>query len=59
MWMLVLFTLTGSIVLNVSLVLEQQRLSMDRNARRMEAMAEKTVTMEPEMSTSMPVSFPG
>ena len=58
MWMLVLFTLTGSIVLNVSLVLEQQRLSLDRNARRMEAMAEKTVTTEPETSTSMPVSFP-
>ena len=34
MWVLVLFTLAGSIILNLSLVLEQQRLALQREGQR-------------------------
>ena len=34
MWVLVLFTLAGSIILNLSLVLEQQRLALQRESQK-------------------------
>ena len=49
--MMVLFTLTGSIVLNVSLIIEQHQYSIERKARSAKLPEEDSIIVKPEVTT--------
>ena len=50
--MMVLFTLTGSIVLNVSLIIEQHQYSIERKARSAKLPEEDSIMITPEVTIS-------